>query len=128
VHSNFSFALGAYADRVAPLVSVNDDDARSRTLREPLPRPNSTLLDGDAVDAVADLKQQPGEDLHVMGSGELIQSLMRRGLIDEFMLMIHPLVLGSGRRLFADDSPTTTLRLVDSKTATTGVLIATYQP
>ena len=128
MHSNFSFALGAYADRVAPLVSVNDDDARSRTLREPLPRPNSTLLDGDAVDAVADLKQQPGEDLHVMGSGELIQSLMRRGLIDEFMLMIHPLVLGSGRRLFADDSPTTTLRLVDSKTATTGVLIATYQP
>ncbi len=99
----------------------------SRTLREPLPWPNSTLLDGDAVDAVADLKQQPGEDLHIMGSGELIQSLMRRGLIDEFMLMIHPLVLGSGRRLFADDSPATTLRLVDSKTATTGVVIATYQ-
>jgi dihydrofolate reductase len=63
-----------------------------------------------------------------MGSGELIQSLMRRGIIDEFMLMIHPLVLGSGRRLFADGSPATNLRLVDSKTATTGVVIATYQP
>jgi dihydrofolate reductase len=100
----------------------------SRTLREPLPWPNSTLLDGDAADAVAVLKAQPGEDLHVMGSGELIEALMRRGLVDEYMLMIHPLVLGSGRRLFADGSPATSLRLVDTKTATTGVVIATYQP
>jgi len=99
----------------------------SRTLREPLPWPNSTLLDGDAADAVADLKQQLGEDLHIMGSGELIHSLMRRGLVDEYMLMIHPLVLGSGRRLFADGSPATTLRLVDAQTATSGVVIATYQ-
>jgi dihydrofolate reductase len=100
----------------------------SRTLREPLRWPNSTLLEGDAAEAVADLKAQPGQDLHIMGSGELIQSLMRRGIIDEFMLMIHPLVLGSGRRLFADGSPATNLRLVDAKTATTGVVIATYQP
>ena len=98
----------------------------SRTLREPLPWPNSTLLDGEAADAVADLKAQPGRDFHIMGSGELIQALLRRGLIDEFMLMIHPLVLGSGRRLFADGSPATNLRLVDTKTATTGVVIATY--
>jgi dihydrofolate reductase len=77
---------------------------------------------------VADLKAQPGQDLHIMGSGELVQSLMRRGRIDEFMLMIHPLVLGMGRRLFADGSPPTNLRLVDTKTATTGVVIATYQP
>jgi dihydrofolate reductase len=100
----------------------------SRTLREPLRWPNSTLLEGDAAEAVADLKAQPGQDLHIMGSGELVQSLMRRGLIDEFMLMIHPLVLGMGRRLFADGSPATNLRLVDTKTATTGVVIATYQP
>jgi dihydrofolate reductase len=100
----------------------------SRTLHEPLRWPNSTLLEGDAAEAVADLKAQPGQDLHIMGSGELIQSLMRRGIIDEFMLMIHPLVLGSGRRLFADGSPATNLRLVDAKTATTGVVIATYQP
>jgi dihydrofolate reductase len=77
---------------------------------------------------VADLKAQPGQDLHILGSGELVQSLMRRGRIDEFMLMIHPLVLGMGRRLFADGSPATNLRLVDTKTATTGVVIATYQP
>jgi dihydrofolate reductase len=70
-----------------------------RTLREPLRWPNSTLLEGDAAEPVADLKAQPGQDLHIMGSGELVQSLMRRGLIDEFMLMIHPLVLGMGRRL-----------------------------
>jgi dihydrofolate reductase len=99
----------------------------SRTLREPLPWSNSTLLDGDAADAVADLRAQPGRDLDIMGSGELIQSLLGRGLIDEFVLMIHPLVLGSGRRLFGEGSPATNLRLVDTKTATTGVVIATYQ-
>jgi dihydrofolate reductase len=100
----------------------------SRTLREPLPWPNSTLLEGDAADAVADLKRQPGDDLHIMGSGELIQSLMSRDLVDEYLLMIHPLILGSGRRLFADSSPPTTLRLIDTKTAPTGVVITTYEP
>ena len=100
----------------------------SRTLGEPLPWPNSTLLEGDVADAVAELKREPGKDLGIMGSGELIQSLMPAELIDEYLLMIHPLVLGSGRRLFPDDGGTQALRLVDSKMATTGVLIATYQP
>jgi dihydrofolate reductase len=99
----------------------------SGTLREPLPWPNSTLLEGDAADAVAELKKQAGNDLAIMGSGKLIWSLMPRGLIDEYLLMIHPLVLGSGRRLFPDDGIAHSLRLVDSKTTTTGVLIATYQ-
>ena len=100
----------------------------SRTLREPLPWPNSTLLDGHVPDALAQLKEQPGNDLQIMGSGELIQSLIPAGLIDEYLLMIHPLVLGSGRRLFPVDGPAQSLRLADSKTASTGVLIATYQP
>jgi dihydrofolate reductase len=100
----------------------------SRTLREPLPWPNSTLLKGDVADAVVELKKHPGKDLGIMGSGELIHSLMPARLIDEYLLMIHPLVLGSGRRLFPDDGAAQPLRLVDSKTATTGVLIATYQP
>ena len=100
----------------------------SRMLGEPLPWPNSTLLEGDVADAVAELKREPGKDLGIMGSGELIQSLMPAGLIDEYLLMIHPLVLGSGRRLFPDGGGAQALRLVDSKTATTGVLIATYQP
>jgi dihydrofolate reductase len=100
----------------------------SRTLSEPLPWPNTTLLEGNVADAVAELKNEPGEDLQIMGSGALIQSLMPRGLIDEYLLMIHPLVLGSGRRLFADGTPVTNVRLVDTNTAATGVVIATYQP
>jgi dihydrofolate reductase len=101
----------------------------SRTLREPLPWPNSALLEGDVVDAVAGLKKESGNDLQMMGSGELVQSLMAANLIDEYMLLIHPLVLGSGRRLFADPSAITPLRLVGEVTTTsTGVVIATYQP
>jgi dihydrofolate reductase len=98
-------------------------------LREPLPWPNSTLLQGDVPDAVAQLKQEKSDkDLYVMGSGELIQTLMRHDLIDEYLLFIHPLVLGTGRRIFADGGPAASLRLVDSTVTTTGVLIATYQP
>src|SRR6266545_1058114 len=100
----------------------------SRTLREPLPWPNSTLLDGDVPEAVAQLKRELTGDLHVMGSGELIQTLMRHDLIDEYLLFIHPVVLGSGRRMFTDGSPPATLRLVDATTTTRGVIIATYQP
>jgi dihydrofolate reductase len=99
----------------------------SRTLEEPLSWSNSTLLQGDAIEAVAKLKKQP-DDLVVLGSGELVQSLMRSNLVDEYVLLIHPLVLGSGRRLFTDGGASATLRLVDTKTTTTGVVIARYQP
>ncbi len=99
----------------------------STTLAEPLPWVNSTLLKGDAAEAVARLKEQPGQDIGVLGSGQLIQSLMRRNLIDRYVLLIHPLVLGSGRRLFPDGSPYAALRLTGSVTTTTGVVIATYQ-
>jgi dihydrofolate reductase len=100
----------------------------STTLEEPLSWSNSTLLKGDAAEAVARLKEEPGKDLVVMGSGELVQSLMRRNLVDEYVLLIHPLVLGSGRRLFADGGAFAALRLVDTKTTNNGVVIATYQP
>jgi dihydrofolate reductase len=100
----------------------------STTLKEPLQWINSTLLDGDAADAVTKLRKELSKDLVILGSGELIRSLMRHNLIDEFILLIHPLILGSGRRLFTDDLSSTTLRLVDSKTTTKGVVIATYQP
>jgi dihydrofolate reductase len=108
--------------------ALNDADkyVASRTLREPLAWPNSALLRGDVADGVAQLKRQPGKDLHVMGSGELIQTLMRHDLIDEYLLFIHPLVLGTGRRLFAQGGTLAHLRLVDCTTTTTGVLIATY--
>ena len=98
----------------------------STTLSEPLPWINSTLLKGDAAEAVARLKEELDKDLVIMGSGELVQSLMRANLIDEYVLLIHPLVLGSGRRLFPEGSAFATLRLVDTKTTTTGVVIATY--
>lgn len=100
----------------------------SRTLKEPLPWNNSVLLKGDASETVVRLKEQPGDDLVILGSGVLIQSLMRHNLIDEYVLLIHPLVLGSGRRLFSEASPMTRLQLVDTKTSTTGVVIATYRP
>ena len=100
----------------------------STTLKEPLPWSNSTLLKGDAAQAVSQLKQQPGKDLLIMGSGELIQSLMRANLIDDYILLIHPLVLGSGRRLFPDGGAAVTLRLVATSTTDKGVVIATYLP
>jgi dihydrofolate reductase len=98
----------------------------SRTLTEPLPWDKSTLLKGDAADAVKELKEQPGKDIGVVGSGELVQSLIRHRLVDEYLLMIHPLVLGSGRRLFPEGVHSS-LRLVDSVATTTGVVIATYR-
>src|SRR5260370_2136857 len=100
----------------------------STTLSEPLAWINSTLLSGDAVEAVARLKQETSYDLVVMGSGELAQSLMRSNLIDSYVLLIHPLVLGSGRRLFPDGGTFAALRLVDTKTTTTGVVGAPYRP
>jgi dihydrofolate reductase len=100
----------------------------STTLKEPLPWRNSTVLEGDAMEAVATLKEQPGGDLVVLGSGELVASLMRHDLVDEYVLLIHPLVLGSGRRLFTEGGPSAALRLVDTKTTTTGVVVATYRP
>ena len=99
----------------------------STTLQEPLLWRNSTLLARDAAEAVAELKQQQGKDLGVLGSGQLVESLMRRDLVDEFVLMIHPLVLGTGRRLFPDGSASAELRLVETTTTTTGVVIAKYQ-
>jgi len=98
----------------------------STTLSVPLPWINSTLLKGDAAEAVARLKEELDKDLVIMGSGELVQSLMRANLIDEYVLLIHPLVLGSGRRLFPEGSAFATLRLVGAKTTNTGVVIATY--
>jgi dihydrofolate reductase len=100
----------------------------STTLTEPLPWMNSTLLAGDAADAVAKLKEQPGKDIAVLGSGDLVQTLMRANLIDAYTLLIHPLVLGAGRRLFPDGSSFARLRLTNSVTTTTGVVIATYEP
>src|ERR1051326_8824300 len=99
----------------------------SRTLKEPLPWMNSTLLKGDAVAAVRKLKKQPGKDLVILGSGDLIASLMPHGLIESFLLSIYPVVVGSCRRLFSGPS-FAKLKLVQSVSTTKGVVIATYRP
>lgn len=113
--------FSAYMDNVKKYVA-------STTLREPLPWKNSELLKGDAAEAVARLKEAAPKDFVIMGSGVLIQSLMKRNVVDEFVLLIHPLVLGRGRRLFPDGGAGLELELVQSKTTSTGVVAATYRP
>jgi dihydrofolate reductase len=95
----------------------------SRTLEEPLPWENSTLVREHELAAV---KQRAGVDLAVLGSGDLLQTLMRENLVDEYLLMIHPVVLGSGQRMFPDGGPPLNLKLAESITTTTGVVLATY--
>ena len=99
----------------------------SRTLEEPLPWQNSTLVRGEAVERVAELKEQPGPDAVVLGSGALLQALIRAGLIDSYALLIHPLLLGEGRRLLPE-GVAADFKLVNSVPTTTGVIIATYEP
>ena len=99
----------------------------STTLAEPLPWPDSTLLRGDVVDAVRALRANSGGVLAIMGSGVLIGSLMAADLIDEYLLMIHPLVLGTGRRLFPAGVHVP-LRLTGSVSTAAGVVVATYEP
>jgi len=84
------------------------------------------VLRGDAADAVAKLKSGEGGDLTVLGSGVLVQSLMRRNLVDQITLLIHPLTFGTGRRLFAEDGDMTKFRLDQQVVTTRGVIIATY--
>jgi dihydrofolate reductase len=100
----------------------------STTLQEPLPWSNSILLKGDAAQAVVALKAEPGPDLLIMGSGVLVQALMQHHLIDRFVLLIHPLVLGTGRRLFPEGGPPAELQLVDTTSTPSGVIVATYCP
>ncbi len=89
---------------------------------------NSTLIKGNIAEEIADLKRQPGKDITIVGSGALVRSLLRDGLLEELRLMVHPVILGSGKRLFEDGGVQRALKLVDSKTFGTGVLYLTYRP
>lgn len=89
---------------------------------------NAMLLQGDLTEALSRLKQEDGQDILVFGSGQLVHALHRRGLIDEYRLMIFPVVLGSGKRLFPEDAEKTSLRLIESKPLPSGVVVLTYQP
>jgi dihydrofolate reductase len=99
----------------------------SNTLREPLAWNNSTLIAGNVAEEVAKLKRQSGNDIRVIGSGELVQTLMKHDLVDEYDLMIHPLVLGSGKRLFREGGSKQTLKLLDFKTSSKGVTMLKYK-
>ena len=88
----------------------------------------SVLIEGDAADGIAELKKGEGPELQVLGSGNLIQTLMRRNLADQYRLWVFPLVIGSGKRLFSDGTIPSALKLLDSKVSTTGVVIGTYEP
>ena len=89
---------------------------------------NSVLIDGDAAEGIAALKKEDGPELQVHGSGNLIQTLLRHNLIDQYRLWVFPLVIGSGKRLFSDGTIPSGLKLTDSKVSTTGVVIGTYEP
>ncbi|MBC6463554.1 dihydrofolate reductase family protein [Actinomadura sp. HBU206391] len=87
---------------------------------------NSTLLSGDVAEAVGRLKQGEGGEIQVHGSGEMVQTLVRHELVDEFQLLVFPVLIGSGKRLFADGTVPSGLELLDTTTSSTGVLVSTY--
>lgn len=113
-----------------PFSSVLDRTRKyvvSNTLAEPLAWQNSTLVSGNVPDAIAALKREDGNDLVILGSGALVRSLLARRLIDSMVLLIHPLVLGAGQRMFVDDASAATFEVTRSVTSTKGVIIATYE-
>jgi dihydrofolate reductase len=114
---------GGFADRMNSLPKF----VASTTLQEPLEW-NATLIKGDVAEEVSKLKQQPGQDILICGSADLVHTLMQHDLIDEFRLMLFPVVLGSGKHLFRDGIGSTALRLAETKTFSSGVVVLSYAP
>jgi dihydrofolate reductase len=112
---------------VAEPLSTKPKYVASTTLTEPLAWQGSTLLKGDLEEAVGALKQEDGGDLHVIGSTQLVQALVERGLVDELRLMIDPVALGGGKRFFPDDGALRAWNLVDGQVAGNGALLTTYE-
>ena len=115
-------------DPLAGMMNGLEKYVVSTTLTEPLAWQNSTLIRTDVAGEVGRLREGSGKELQVIGSGELVQTLIRHDLVDAYRLMVHPLVLGTGKRLFREGTALTRLRLVDTKPTSTGVLILTYEP
>jgi dihydrofolate reductase len=114
------------ADQIARALNTLPKYVASKTKPE-VDWAGTTILDGDVAAAVADLKQQPGKPLVLVGSGQLAQSLQDADLVDEYRLWLHPVVLGGGKRLFRDGGPPASFRLADSQTTSGGLVILTYQ-
>jgi dihydrofolate reductase len=100
----------------------------STTLEGPLEWDNASLIGENVAEEISELKRQPGEDIVISGSGALVRSLLADGIIDELRLMVHPVVVGSGKKLFEEGEKQTALELVDSQTFATGVVYLTYKP
>jgi dihydrofolate reductase len=116
--------LGEYAD----MMNGYPKFVVSTTLEEPLEWNNSTIIEGNVAEEVLKLKRQPGRDILIFGSTDLVKALMQHDLIDEYRLMIFPVILGKGKRLFADGLDTTALKLADTKVFGSGVVLLTYRP
>ncbi|HLZ63945.1 MAG TPA: dihydrofolate reductase family protein, partial [Ktedonosporobacter sp.] len=119
---NMAAQTGAYGERMNSLPKYVVSTSLSETTW------NATLLKGDLAEALSRLKQEDGQDILVFGSGRLVQTLHERGLVDEYRLMVFPVVLGSGQRLFSDIKEKRALKLVESRTFTSGIVLLTYQP
>lgn len=117
---------GKSVEKFGPLMNNITKYVASKTLQK-TEWQNSILLRGDVAEAVAGLKEEAGKDIYVFGSGDLSQTLMRSNLIDEYLLMIHPLALGDGKKLFQQDGPKQDLELLKSKTTKEGILVLTYK-
>lgn len=115
-------ALEEFTDRMNNLPKY----VVSTTLEDSLEWNNSTMIKGDVAGAVANLKQQPGQDILIGGSGDLVNTLMGHDLIDEYRLMVFPVVVGEGKRLFHEGSATRTLKLTATRTFGSGVVVLTY--
>ena len=113
---------------VSSLMNSKPKYVVSRTLSEPLSWQNSTLITGDVVGRLRQLKAEVDGDLVVIGSGDLVQTLMANGLVDQYRLMVYPVVLGEGKRLFRDAEAIKRLHLTESETTSVGILLLTYEP
>ena len=116
------------SDPFAAVLNPRPKYVVSTTLSEPLPWQNSTLIKDDAVGRIRALKEQDGGNISVLGSGALVQTLLANDLVDELSLMVHPLALGTGKRLFREGLPALRLELVDSVSTTDGTQMLTYRP
>ena len=117
---------GAEEQPLAEPLNTRPKYVASRTLKEPLEWENSHLLEGDLSKAIDALTQEEGDDLHLIGSAELARALLEDDLVDELRLMIDPVVVGSGKRLFPDGGALRKLRLVDNEVTSTGAILARY--
>lgn len=115
------------SDEIATALNTRHKYVASSTLRDPAWE-HTTLLGPDIAAEVAVLKAQPGRELLVVGSGRLAHALFDHELVDEYRLMVHPVVLGSGKRLFAETTSVRPMELIDARTTASGLVLITYQP